>query len=79
MSVCVESFSVLGWAWLPKALSESRVAVDGISPLEVDMMFEGVKLPISLWCQQSKNIKDIKHVILKSIREQMQNYAQNDG
>ncbi|CAM2826072.1 hypothetical protein SHAM105786_06820 [Shewanella amazonensis] len=43
------------------------------------MMFEGVKLPISLWCQQSKNIKDIKHVILKSIREQMQNYAQNDG
>ncbi|MCH4293003.1 LysR family transcriptional regulator [Shewanella sp. 3B26] len=69
----------LGWAWLPKALSESNAAVDGISPLDVDMMFEGVKLPISLWCPQSKNIKDIKHSILRSIREQMQNYAQNDG
>jgi len=62
----------LGWAWLPKALSEPQFAVQGISPLYLDMMLEGVKLPISLWCPHAKNVKEVKASIMKAIRDHQQ-------
>ncbi|MCG6272862.1 LysR family transcriptional regulator [Vibrio vulnificus] len=62
----------LGWAWLPKALSEPQFAIPGISPLYLDMMLEGVKLPISLWCPHAKNVKEVKASIMKAIRDHQQ-------
>ncbi len=62
----------LGWAWLPKALSEPQFNVEGISPLDIDIMFEGMKLPISLWCPYAKNVKEIKKSIINAISKHAQ-------
>ncbi|MEH0759398.1 LysR family transcriptional regulator [Vibrio sp. 16] len=64
----------LGWAWLPKALSESQFAVEGVSPLELELMLEGMKLPISLWCPHAKNIKEVKSSIVKAVNDHVQKY-----
>lgn len=64
----------LGWAWLPKALSESQFSVEGVSQLELDLMLEGMKLPISLWCPHAKNIKEVKSSIVKAVNDHVQKY-----
>ncbi|MCL1122555.1 LysR family transcriptional regulator [Shewanella seohaensis] len=64
----------LGWAWLPKALSESQFALDGVVPVNSDMLFEGLKLPISLWCPHSKSVKNIKASIIKAIADHVKKY-----
>ena len=61
----------LGWAWLPKALSEPEFAVKGISPLPLDRMLEGMKLPISLWCAHAKNVQGVKTSVIKVIHDQV--------
>ncbi|WP_153448339.1 LysR family transcriptional regulator [Vibrio algicola] len=66
----------IGWALLPRALSESQFSIDGISPLKLDTMLEGMKLPISLWCPHAKNIKEIKNSIVKAIQEHVKTYQQ---
>ncbi|MEZ9232181.1 LysR family transcriptional regulator [Vibrio amylolyticus] len=64
----------LGWAWLPKALSDSQFAVEGVSQLELDLILEGMKLPISLWCPHAKNIKEVKSSIVKAVNDHVQKY-----
>lgn len=64
----------IGWAWLPKVLPDSQSSIEGISPLNLDAMINGIKLPISLWCPHAKNIKDIKVSIIKAIKAHIQDY-----
>ncbi|MEZ8823948.1 LysR family transcriptional regulator [Vibrio sp. 10N.261.55.A7] len=64
----------LGWAWLPKALSDSQFAVEGVSQLKLDLILEGMKLPISLWCPHAKNIKEVKSSIVKAVNDHVQKY-----
>jgi len=64
----------LGWAWLPKVLSEPEYALDGVVPVNTDMLFEGLKLPISLWCLHSKNVKKARQSILKALESYAQRY-----
>lgn len=64
----------LGWAWLPKALSESQFAAEGIQPLELDIMLEGLKLPISLWCPHTKAVREVRSSVVKAIKNYIQDY-----
>jgi len=59
--------SGLGWAFLPKVLSKSEYITDNLEPLVVDEMKQGFKFPISLWCQHSKQLAEVKKSILAAI------------
>lgn len=64
----------LGWAWLPKALTKPQFKVDGIEPVSLDLMLEGMKLPLSMWCAHTKHLKDIKTSIMHAIHEHIESY-----
>lgn len=54
----------LGWAWLPKVLTESDYVTDGLAPLDIPELQEGWKFQIVLWSPHSKPITKIKQSIL---------------
>lgn len=62
----------LGWAWLPKELDPTLFCLQGITPLNIELMMEGMKLPVSLWCSHAKNVKQIKPTILTAIKQYVQ-------
>ena len=64
----------LGWAWLPKALTKPQFKVEGIEPVNLDLMLEGMKLPLSMWCPHAKYLKEIKASIMNAIHEHVESY-----
>ena len=56
----------LGWALLPKSINKSDHFSDGIVEIAADETNgkEAVLVPISLWCQHSKQNVDIKKSII---------------
>lgn len=54
----------LGWALLPKILSESEYATDRIEELQVDQMLQGLKFGVALWSPHSKQIMDVRKSIV---------------
>ncbi|MFN1548391.1 LysR family transcriptional regulator [Vibrio natriegens] len=64
----------LGWAWLPKALTKPQFKVEGIEPVTLDLMLEGMKLPLSMWCPHAKYLKEIKASIMNAIHDHVESY-----
>ncbi|CAK1867218.1 HTH lysR-type domain-containing protein [Vibrio crassostreae] len=54
----------LGWAWLPKVLSESPYVTKSLEALEVDQLKIGMKFSFALWNPHSKQIMVIKKSII---------------
>ncbi|MGR5174999.1 LysR family transcriptional regulator [Vibrio parahaemolyticus] len=59
----------LGWAWLPRVLSESQYISERLEPLELSELRDGLKLSFSLWNPHSKQLIGIKSSILKGVDE----------
>lgn len=59
--------SDLGWAWLPKVLSESQYVTDNLEPLELAELKNGMKFSFGLWNTHSKPILQIKKSIIKAV------------
>jgi DNA-binding transcriptional LysR family regulator len=57
----------LGWAWLPKVLSESEYVTEHLVPMQVDELKEGMKFGFSLWNPHLKPIVDVKKSILAAV------------
>ncbi|RKF17899.1 LysR family transcriptional regulator [Alginatibacterium sediminis] len=57
----------LGWAWLPKALTDSVYGNANIEPITVDELKEGMKFGIALWCPHAKQVVGIKKSVIKAI------------
>lgn len=66
----------LGWAWLPKVLSESEYVTDNIQELKVTQMKNGFKFPISLWSPHSKQIAVVRQSISKAIEQYIAHFRQ---
>ncbi|HCG6026076.1 TPA: LysR family transcriptional regulator [Vibrio parahaemolyticus] len=64
----------LGWSWLPKALTKPQFKAEGIEPVSIDLMLEGMKLPLSMWCPHAKYLKDIKASIMHAVHEHVESY-----
>ncbi|WP_047043902.1 LysR family transcriptional regulator [Vibrio mexicanus] len=59
--------SDLGWAWLPKVLSESQYVTDNLEPLKLAELKNGMKFSFGLWNTHSKPILQIKKSIIKAV------------
>jgi DNA-binding transcriptional LysR family regulator len=57
----------LGWAWLPKIMSELEYVTDNIQPIIANEMKQGFKFPIALWCQHTKQVAKVKVSILAAL------------
>ncbi|HAV6900349.1 TPA: LysR family transcriptional regulator [Vibrio vulnificus] len=57
----------LGWAWLPRSLSQSELVIEDLAPIDVPQLMEGFKVPLTLCCQHSKVLKPIKQVIVSTV------------
>ncbi|MEZ8019571.1 LysR family transcriptional regulator [Vibrio splendidus] len=66
--------SDLGWAWLPKVLSESQYVTEHLEPLKLDELKHGLKFSFALWNTHSKPILEIKKSILKSVDEYIKHF-----
>lgn len=64
----------VGWAWLPKVLSESEFVTDSIEPLVFDELKSGMKCSISLVSLPSKQVLDVKKSIVAAIDEYVARY-----
>jgi len=65
----------LGWAFLPKVLTESEYTVSDMEPVFADEMKRGVKFGIALWCSHSKQIKTVKNSIIEEIERYIAHFA----
>ncbi|CDT34428.1 MULTISPECIES: LysR family transcriptional regulator [Vibrio] len=54
----------LGWAWLPKVLSESPYVTESLETLELDQLKMGMKFSFALWNPHSKQIMEVKKSIM---------------
>ncbi|WP_394131728.1 LysR family transcriptional regulator [Shewanella maritima] len=59
--------SDLGWAWLPKVMSESQYVTEHLEPVMFDELKHGIKLSFSLWNPHSQQILSIKKSIISAI------------
>ncbi|GLS90785.1 LysR family transcriptional regulator [Psychromonas marina] len=66
----------LGWALLPKLLSESEYSTNNIESVYCDEMKEGFKFPISLWSQHSKQTLTIRKSIIVAVDEYVKDIKQ---
>ncbi|MET2949306.1 LysR family transcriptional regulator [Vibrio owensii] len=57
----------LGWAWLPKVLSESQYVTENLQPLKPQELKHGLKFSFALWNPHSKQILEIKKSVLKAV------------
>lgn len=64
----------LGWAWLPKVLSESQYIVEHLEPLKFDELKHGLKFSFALWNTHSKPILEVKKSILKSTDDYIKHF-----
>ncbi len=69
----------LGWAWLPLSLSQSELTVDELVPLKIPQLLEGFKVPITLCCQHSKVLKDVKQAIVLAIEKYITEFKINQN
>lgn len=58
-----------GWSLLPKMITASEYVTDHIEFIKLPQIQEGLKFAISLWCPHSKQNRDIKASIIKSLGE----------
>lgn len=66
--------SGLGWAWLPKILSESEYITNNIQPLKLTELKSGLKFSFALWNPHSKQVSTIKKSIIRAIDDYIQHY-----
>ncbi|GEA59184.1 LysR family transcriptional regulator [Vibrio comitans] len=59
----------LGWAWLPKVLTESQYITDNLQALDVDQLKNGIKFSFALWNPHSKQVIDVKSSIMSAVEE----------
>lgn len=69
----------LGWAWLPKILSESEIVTDNLEPLEFDELKNGMKCSISLLSLPSKQVLNIKKTIITAIDLYIERFRELQG
>lgn len=66
--------SGLGWAWLPKVLSESEYVINNIEPLKIDELKNGLKFSIALWNPHTKQVATIKKSVIKAVDVYIQHF-----
>lgn len=66
----------LGWAWLPRILSESQYVTDNLEPVKLDQLKHGLRFSFSLWNTHSKQILVVKKSITKAIDKYIEHYYQ---
>ena len=59
--------SDLGWAWLPKVLSESEYVTENLEAVKLDELKHGFKFSFSLWNPHSKQTLMVKKSITTAI------------
>ncbi|NMO73522.1 hypothetical protein BCV02_14515 [Vibrio breoganii] len=59
----------LGWAWLPKVLTESQYITDNLQALDVDQLKNGIKFSFALWNPHSKQVIDVKSSIMSAVED----------
>jgi len=64
----------LGWAWLPKVLSESQYVTDNLEPVKLDELKHGLRFSFSLWNPHSKQVLVIKKSIIKAIDSYIEHF-----
>lgn len=64
----------VGWAWLPKVLSESEFVTDSLEPLAFNEFKNGMKCSILLVSLPSKQVLDIKASIVTAIDSYVERY-----
>ncbi|USD43336.1 LysR family transcriptional regulator [Vibrio sp. SCSIO 43135] len=64
----------LGWAWLPKVLSESEYVTSHLEPVKFDELKNGLKFSFALWNTHSKPILEVKKSILKSVNAYVKHF-----
>lgn len=57
----------LGWAWLPKVLSESEYVTENLETVKLDELKYGLRFSFSLWNPHSKQILTVKESIITAI------------
>ncbi|MDK9735678.1 LysR family transcriptional regulator [Vibrio sp. D404a] len=57
----------LGWAWLPRVLSESPYITEHLEPLQINEMKFGMRFGFSLWNPHTKHVLVIKNSVIKAI------------
>ncbi|MGR5002066.1 LysR family transcriptional regulator [Vibrio celticus] len=66
----------LGWAWLPRVLSESQYVSEHLEPIELNELRDGIKLSFSLWNPHSKQLVGVKTSILKGVDAYISHFRQ---
>ncbi|PMH43819.1 LysR family transcriptional regulator [Vibrio sp. 10N.286.49.B3] len=64
----------LGWAMLPKILSESEYNIENIQVIKGDELKDGFKFAIALWCPHSKQISVVKQSILIALKNYIERF-----
>lgn len=59
--------SDLGWAWLPKVMSESPYVIEHLEPLDIKELKTGLKFSFALWNPHSKQVLTVKKSIIKAV------------
>lgn len=59
--------SDLGWAWLPRVLSESPYITEHLEPIEVKELKASFKFSFALWNPHSKQVLTVKKSIIKAV------------
>ncbi|GIU44121.1 LysR family transcriptional regulator [Shewanella colwelliana] len=59
----------LGWALLPRTISQSEYFSDHMVEIEAEQIKEAIHVPVSLWSQHSKQVAIVKQTISKCITD----------
>ncbi|MGS0674188.1 LysR family transcriptional regulator [Shewanella sp. 0m-4] len=62
----------LGWALLPRTISQSEYYSEKIVEIDSDTINEAIHVPVSMWCQHSKQVAIVKKSISKCIIDYIQ-------
>ncbi|MCZ4339067.1 LysR family transcriptional regulator [Shewanella colwelliana] len=62
----------LGWALLPRTISQSEYYSEKIIEIDSDTINEAIHVPVSMWCQHSKQVAIVKKSISKCIIDYIQ-------
>ncbi|MGF1752776.1 LysR family transcriptional regulator [Vibrio makurazakiensis] len=65
----------LGWAWLPRVLSESQYITESLQPIEVDELKAGLKFSFALWNPHSKQIMEVKKSVMITIESYVKRFT----
>ncbi len=62
----------LGWALLPRTISQSEYYSEKIIEIDSDTINDAIHVPVSMWCQHSKQVAIVKKSISKCIIDYIQ-------